>query len=97
MGIPEMIDSVVAEIGTPQDGFALYFSEVPFPGIQVTLDWVREDCGGNWYRRDGTDQEGWLCPALFKYFDRAPSHLYARAEAVRRAGEARTVSLPNRP
>jgi hypothetical protein len=24
--------------------------------------------------------EGWLCPALFKYFDKAPPELYVRAE-----------------
>ena len=22
------------------------------------------------------DMEGWLCPALFKYFDAAPAHIY---------------------
>jgi hypothetical protein len=25
--------------------------------------------------------EGWLCPALFKYFDKAPAELYAKAES----------------
>ena len=24
--------------------------------------------------------EGWLCPALFKYFDKAPPELYGRAD-----------------
>jgi hypothetical protein len=24
--------------------------------------------------------EGWLCPALFKYFESAPRELYGRAE-----------------
>lgn len=26
--------------------------------------------------------EGWLCPALFRYFDDAPAELYVRAEAL---------------
>jgi len=25
--------------------------------------------------------EGWLCPALFRYFDKAPPELYVKAEA----------------
>jgi hypothetical protein len=27
--------------------------------------------------------EGWLCPALFRYFDEAPAELYVKAEALR--------------
>jgi hypothetical protein len=82
MGIPEMINSLVAEIPGADDGFALYFSESPFPGFQVKLDWIKEEYEGNWYLLDGTDQEGWLCPALFNYFDRAPSKIYAKAETT---------------
>jgi hypothetical protein len=37
--------------------------------------------GGNWYTSDDPPMEGWLCPALFRYFDRAPSELYVKAEA----------------
>ena len=29
-----------------------------------------------------TGAEGWLCPALFKYFPEAPPSLYARAERI---------------
>jgi hypothetical protein len=28
--------------------------------------------------------EGWLCPALFKYFESAPKTLYAKAQALER-------------
>jgi len=80
MGIPEMIHSLVAEIPGADDGFALYFSKNPLPGFQVKPDWIREEYEGNWYRLDGTDKESWLCPALFKYFDRAPENIYAKAE-----------------
>ena len=77
----------MAEIPGADDGFALYFSENPFPGFQVKLDWIREEYEGNWYHLDGTDKEGWLCPALFKYFDRAPENIYAKAEPSVRNGE----------
>ena len=40
--------------------------------------------------------EGWLCTALFKYFETAPEHLYARAEPLligreRELGAAKTL------
>jgi hypothetical protein len=28
------------------------------------------------------DMEGWLCPALFRYFDQAPKQLYAQVKAL---------------
>jgi hypothetical protein len=83
-GIPEMIESVVGGIHQADVGFALYFSDNPFPGFQVKLDWIREEYDGNWYRLCGTGKEGWLCPALLKYFDRAPATIYARAEGATR-------------
>ena len=43
-------------------------------------DWRREESGGNWYYCPQFDIEGWLCPALFKYFEKAPAALYGRAE-----------------
>jgi len=39
---------------------------------------------GNWYRADEPPMEGWLCPALFRYFDEAPPELYVKAEPIRR-------------
>ena len=33
---------------------------------------------GNWYYSADLDAEGWLCPALFKYFDEAPEKIYAQ-------------------
>ena len=80
-GAPEIIERLVAKIRGAENGFALYFSEAPFPRHQAELIWVREEYGGNWYRLNGTDLEGWLCPALFKYFSTAPARIYCRAEA----------------
>jgi hypothetical protein len=80
-GAPEIIERLVAKIPSAKDGFALYFSEAPFPRHQAELIWVREEYGGNWYRLNGTGLDGWLCPALFKYFSTAPARIYCRAEA----------------
>jgi hypothetical protein len=31
--------------------------------------------------------EGWLCPALLKYFAQAPPELYVKAEAIKSLSE----------
>ena len=80
-GIDKMIDSLVAHIPDAQRGFRLLFSPTPFPGHTVTLEWRRPEYGGNWYWCPQLEMEGWLCPALFKYFTEAPREFYARAEA----------------
>ena len=63
-----------------QKGFRLLFSATPFPGYKVKLEWRREEYGGNWYFSPDFKMEGWLCPALFKYFDEAPKEIYVKAE-----------------
>jgi hypothetical protein len=57
----------------------LLFSANPFPQ-SAAIRWLREESGGNWYRYGKLD--GWLCPALFKFFDAAPKTIYAKAEDV---------------
>lgn len=82
-GIPEILEKLLAKEGVehPETGFRLIFSAVPFPTHQLKGTWLREECGGNWY---GTEDglEGWLCPALFKYFEAAPTDLYIRVETL---------------
>ena len=81
-GADTMIDHVLAMKGlhNPEAGFRLIFSAGEFPRYDVRFDWVREGEGGNWYRSEEFDMEGWLCPALLKYFDEAPRQIYARFE-----------------
>ena len=81
-GVPEMIDVLVKDIPDARNGFRLLFSAAPFPGYQKQFGRVRGDYGGTWYRCEDPAMEGWLCPALFKYFDGAPEALYARAEPL---------------
>ena len=80
-GIDKMIVRLVAHIPKAEQGFRLLFSATPFPGHNVKLEWRREESGGNWYYCPQFDMEGWLCPALFKYFEVAPKDLYGQAEA----------------
>lgn len=80
-GVPEMIDFLVKDIPNARSGFRLLFSASPFLGYQKRLVWRREEFGGNWYASDDPLLEGWLCPALFCYFDTAPAELYVKAEA----------------
>ena len=82
-GVPEMIDDLVADIPAARQGFRLLFSARPFPGFQRKLTWVREEMEGNWYKADEPPMEGWLCPALFRYFESAPAELYVKAERIK--------------
>ena len=81
-GVPEMIDDLGREIPNARQGFRLLFSSQPFPGFQRRLEWVREEMNGNWYKVDQPAMEGWLCPALFNYFDKTPARLFVKAEAL---------------
>jgi hypothetical protein len=82
MGVPTMIDDLVQDIPNAREGFRLLFSTAPFPGYQRRIEWVREDMAGNWYRTDEPPMEGWLCPALFKFFETAPQEIFVKAEAI---------------
>ena len=79
-GIDTMIDKAVADIPNAEKGFRAIFSASPFPGANLKLDWRREESGGNWYYSDQFKMEGWLCPALLKYFSTAPREIYVKIE-----------------
>lgn len=79
-GIDTMIDKMTADIPNAKAGFRALFSADPFPGYSEKLEWRREESGGNWYYSDHYAMEGWLCPALFKYFPQAPRTIYVKAE-----------------
>jgi hypothetical protein len=79
-GIDTMIDKLVAEIPNAEKGFRAIFSATPFPGCTEKLEWRRQESGGNWYYNERFKMEGWLCPALFKYFASAPREIYLKVE-----------------
>jgi hypothetical protein len=81
-GADTMIDRAVVDIPNAERGFRLIFSASPFPGHQFRLEWRRCEGGGNWYYAPQFDLEGWLCPALFKYFDAAPKELFVEVRGA---------------
>jgi len=80
-------DRIVERLAEGADRVALMFSATPFPGA-LRLEWRREEYGGNWYYLPDFNMEGWLCPALLKYFDAAPKELFVIGE-VRKWNESR--------
>jgi hypothetical protein len=82
-GADTLIDKAITTKGIEdaETGFRLFFSAGPFPNYDLKLCWLREGDGGNWYASDDFKMEGWLCPALLRYFDAAPKEIFARFEA----------------
>ena len=80
-GADTIIETLAQEIPDAESGFTLLFSANPFPGHQAAFEWRRPESGGNWYYSPELDSEGWLCPALFKYFESAPEKIYAQFKA----------------
>ena len=81
-GADTMMDALVTEIPNAAEGFRLIFSATPFPGSSHCLERRGEECGGNWYYSPEFEMEGWLCPALLRYFETAPERIYLRAEGI---------------
>jgi hypothetical protein len=77
----DTIDKIVAKIPDAGRGFRAIFSAAPFPGYTEKLEWRREESRGNWYDNDHFKMEGWLCPALFKYFPATPKSIFVKVEA----------------
>lgn len=72
------IDYMVKDLDNPQNGFPLYFSEIPFPNKVMTLrKQYNTEGGGAVYSIDELNgAEGWLCPATLKYFKDYPEVFY---------------------
>lgn len=81
-GADAIIDVATAHLPNAQQGFLALFSASSFPDAKLVLTWVREEHSGNVYRWPETGMEGWLCPALLKYFDRPPEKLFIQIRAA---------------
>ncbi len=79
-GADVIIERHAAAIPDAERGFRLLFSETPFPGFTTMLEWRRAEMDGNWYYDGELGLEGWLCPALYKYFPTAPRKIYMKFE-----------------
>jgi hypothetical protein len=90
--IDEMLAAAAALSGVdPTCGFRVRFSASSFPTSKFSLLWQREEYGGNTYWSPELEQEGWLCPALYKYYEDAPWELHGEflplAEGVAGTGK----------
>jgi hypothetical protein len=86
-GMPAIIDRLVAGLRYAALGFQLTFSARPFPEPTTTMRRQQMENGGHWYEvTDGpaAGMVGWLCPALYKFFDAAPELLYFNVKEVHR-------------
>lgn len=74
-----MIDVLVKDIPGAEKGFLLFFSANSFPDFKLSLRWLEEGNGGNWYWCDQLQAAGWLCPVLGYYFPETPKNIYVKA------------------
>jgi hypothetical protein len=82
-GADAMIDVATADIPDADKGFVAIFSANWFPGAQITLDWARALAIGNVYVWQEKDMEGWLCPALLRYFPEPPRQLFIQVKPAK--------------
>jgi hypothetical protein len=77
-GADDVIESFAQRIPGSESGFNMVFSAVPFPGHDAEFVWLRAEAGGNRYHLAEPEMDGWLCPAVLKYFAEPPARLYVR-------------------
>jgi hypothetical protein len=84
-GADTIIDAAIAEKGIrdAEKGFIMLFSADPFPGADLEFTWLRGDFGGNTYLWEGRGMEGWLCPALLRYFPEPPRKIFVQAREAK--------------
>ncbi|MDB5336578.1 MAG: hypothetical protein JWN70_2197 [Planctomycetaceae bacterium] len=82
-GADTMIDRATAHIPNAAEGFLAIFSANAFPDSQIVLEWRKVDGTGNTYRWPEMGLDGWLCPALLRYFSEPPAKLFIQIEAIK--------------
>jgi len=80
-GADTIIDELVAAIPNADAGCAMVFSAEDFPGSRHRLVWRRAERSGNIYFSEELGMEGWLCPALLKYFAEPPRQIFIQVRA----------------
>lgn len=82
-GMDDIMDKLTETFEKGELGFNLVFSDSPFPDFDISLSKIENfeqpGYGGTWYHCKEFDINGWLCPALFLYYPKAPTNLYAKA------------------
>ena len=80
-GTDFILEMAARSAGADPARFTLVFAAIPFPGHQMVATWIEKgECGiGDWYTVNLANAgmaNGWLCPALLKYFQAAPGRIY---------------------
>ena len=77
-GMDVLLSSLASQVDGCATGFAVLFSDRPFPGYQHVLKWTSEHAGGNWYcvEADGRPLAGWLGGSLLKRFSTSPDMIF---------------------
>lgn len=79
-GADSLCEALAASVGS-DNAVTILFSAGKFPDYQVRLDWLRPEMSGNLYTvKSMGNHHVWLCPALLKYFARAPRRIYVQAK-----------------
>lgn len=81
-GMDKFIDLASRKIPRAKKGFRVIFSSTPFPSFTEQLIWIKKDFGGNWYYSKKYKLCGWLCPAMYEYFHRAPKQIFLKMESL---------------
>lgn len=92
-GADEVFDHIAelhCGLDTPEDNLYIdiQFASIDFPGRQLWMGWESASLGGNDYRVVDCDfkylvnHELWLCPALLKYYRRAPENVYMKVVKI---------------
>lgn len=81
-GIDTMLDVLAGVLPESEGGFDLVFRGAEFP-YSTRFDRVQEENGWSLYRNGELEMEGWLCPALLKYFpEGAPEEIHVWAKPL---------------
>ena len=80
-----VLDYLTQHIPNARSGCRMLFSHAPFPNSHRMVR-VREENEGSWYYSPELDIQGWLCKAMFRYFETAPDELYVTAEPLNESG-----------
>ncbi len=81
-GADTIIDLLTSHIPNASSGFVLIFSGAEFPGYQHRVEWRREQGTGNVYYSPDLQVEGWLCPALLRYFGSPPAEIFLQVKPM---------------
>jgi hypothetical protein len=83
-GADDILEVLSADIPGAADGFRLTFGTEAFPGFTARFERSRPEYGGTWYRWPERNMDGWLCPALFKYFPVPPEEIFVKVSPLAR-------------